>query len=293
MEALHKVIETPELLELILLHLDARTLLHSQRTNRSFYELIKHSPYLQQALFFRPQSAANPKESTYRTNPLLRDAFPTWFKHSMSDSMISYHPIHWNNPSESSIFEALPWNSNPEATSAFKRQEASWRRMLVTQPPVLAFDIQRTAHHWDSDVKRGRIDFGKNDGLRMGILYDLVEQFLLREQSVAYFAVQWRMFPSGSKELLENEVKYTESFPGYEPYMAEILASNSDADETGKRWWESDFEPENRVTLNLAYTPQCSVGIWPDPKPQFESDGFEDARIRFEQDEGLDHVRAW
>ncbi|KAJ5995143.1 hypothetical protein N7481_002120 [Penicillium waksmanii] len=49
-----KVLTTPELLEIILLHLDIRTLLVSaQRVCQTWKVLIQTSPAIQQALFFR------------------------------------------------------------------------------------------------------------------------------------------------------------------------------------------------------------------------------------------------
>ncbi|KAL4954382.1 hypothetical protein BDW69DRAFT_163300, partial [Aspergillus filifer] len=53
--AANRVLETPELLEMILVQTDMRTLLISaQRVCRTWKALIDHSPSLQRALFFTP-----------------------------------------------------------------------------------------------------------------------------------------------------------------------------------------------------------------------------------------------
>lgn len=56
------VVSTPELLETILLHLDMTTLLVSaQRVSRQWMSVIRASPKIQQALFFR--SISSPSET--------------------------------------------------------------------------------------------------------------------------------------------------------------------------------------------------------------------------------------
>src|SRR5437879_630808 len=70
-----RVLSTAELLELILLQLDLRTLLTAaQRTCRYWKTLIRDSPSLQKYLFLMPDESA-PKS----WNPLLAEAFPSFF----------------------------------------------------------------------------------------------------------------------------------------------------------------------------------------------------------------------
>src|SRR5690625_2582029 len=54
--AMQHVLDTSELLELILVHVDMQTLLTSaQRTSRTWHALIATSPPLQRRLFFLPE----------------------------------------------------------------------------------------------------------------------------------------------------------------------------------------------------------------------------------------------
>jgi hypothetical protein len=178
-----KVLTTPELLEIILLHLDIRTLLVSaQRVCQTWTVLIQSSPAIQQALFF--QTARNPKpkkgkwhakskdtkldqgsingyEFSYSRpiyNPLLVQAFRPFFP-----SVHEYPPIHDNDEKATETetehegkekekenpfsFKPLDMLSSPQKKTAYMRKEASWRNMLLRQPPVCGGVTVFKMHH--------------------------------------------------------------------------------------------------------------------------------------------------
>jgi hypothetical protein len=166
-----KVLTTPELLETILLHLDTRTLLVSaQRVCQTWKVLIQTSPTIQQALFFRP-TASNPnskkanlhghaksicnsllssplKKDTISEqgsmngdkfpcsqpiyNPLLVQAFPPFFP------LVYEGDLTEEEKRQKSLFsfKRLDMLSSQEKKTAYMRKEASWRKMLLCQPPV-------------------------------------------------------------------------------------------------------------------------------------------------------------
>lgn len=145
-----KVFNTPELFEIILLHLDIRTLLVSaQRVCQTWTVLVQTSPAIQQALFFRSQENKWHTESISNPiyNPLLVEAFRPFFP-----SVHEYPPIHNNNENANEFqaeaerdgkeeninfsFKALDMLSSTPKKSAYMRKEASWRKMLLRQPPV-------------------------------------------------------------------------------------------------------------------------------------------------------------
>ncbi|PLB46530.1 hypothetical protein P170DRAFT_511278 [Aspergillus steynii IBT 23096] len=175
-----KVLITPELLEIILLHLDTRTLLVSaQRVCRTWTALIQTSPAIQQALFFQ-QTARNPNlerdkwntESIWHSllpsrlqengkidqgsingyesphppriyNPLLVQAFPPFFPpiHDNEEKATETETQteHEGREKENEIsfsFKPLDMLSSPQKKTAYMRKEASWRKMLLCQPPV-------------------------------------------------------------------------------------------------------------------------------------------------------------
>lgn len=120
------VLNTIELLENILLHLDMRSLLISAlRVCRRWRDLIRFSVPLRIVLFIEgDKSPAKGHEVVY--NPLLANVFPPFFdlahaRHSRAESL------------DDQDIEALPIGRR---TRAFYRRNASWRRMHVRQPPV-------------------------------------------------------------------------------------------------------------------------------------------------------------
>ncbi|RAK85101.1 hypothetical protein BO79DRAFT_132422, partial [Aspergillus costaricaensis CBS 115574] len=114
-----------ELLEMILLQLDMRTLLVSaQRVCRAWNTLIKDSSSLQTLLFFKPAAEPFPTELSAREmvedNPLLSYIWHEFWRKRVSTSSVNFN---------------LP-PLDPQRENVFLRAEASWRQMLLRQPPV-------------------------------------------------------------------------------------------------------------------------------------------------------------
>ncbi|PYI11377.1 hypothetical protein BO78DRAFT_413846 [Aspergillus sclerotiicarbonarius CBS 121057] len=128
-------LSTPELLEMILLQLDLRTLLASaQRVCRAWNGLIQESSFIQEALFLKPikKRDSNPIERTL--NPLLSETFPAIFQQNET--------IFPRNKEEFTLTN-LDMIKKPEKKAAYLRPEASWRRMLIQQPPAFEIGIFR------------------------------------------------------------------------------------------------------------------------------------------------------
>lgn len=126
----HSVLTTLELLELVLLQLHPRTLLTSAlRVNYQWHDTITSSAKIQEALFFKPAPVGSDPE----VNPILQEVFPIFF-----DGI--WHTYY--------SFNNLPMAACDEKTDAFLRREASWRHMLVRQPPVLGLGKW---HHCESE----------------------------------------------------------------------------------------------------------------------------------------------
>ncbi len=175
----------PEVLEIILLKLPLQNLLvNAQRVNRLFHDLIASSGPLQQALFFRPTQNISPGHS--HINPLLQKKFPPWFEDKWlmpRTFRLSDHKHFWR----------LDWKSSEQRAEAYARKEASWRRMLVAQPPVQDLIVKmRTEAMEGPSQSRGELKF--EDGIRMGLFYDLVQDFV-EHQPVTYFVIQWYLPP--------------------------------------------------------------------------------------------------
>ncbi|PYH71273.1 F-box protein [Aspergillus vadensis CBS 113365] len=120
----------PELLEMILLQLDMRTLLISaQRVCRAWHTLIKDSSSLQTLLFFKP--ATEPFTAELRARAITED-----------NPLLSYlwHEFWQKRVSTSSVSLELP-QLDPQREKVFLREEASWRQMLLRQPPVSLMSV--------------------------------------------------------------------------------------------------------------------------------------------------------
>ncbi|KAK4459724.1 hypothetical protein QBC42DRAFT_311016 [Cladorrhinum samala] len=140
-----KVIHTYELLTNILLHLDIRTsLTAAQRVSKTWHKIITTTPSIQRALFFLPDETSYPQYShappqSRHQNPLLTELFPAWFDSSSPPPRTTVEQI----PNTFSLeqFPSHRWEpfyscavaKNPRA---FLHPTATWRRMLIAQPPV-------------------------------------------------------------------------------------------------------------------------------------------------------------
>ncbi|KAK8119733.1 uncharacterized protein PG998_004359 [Apiospora kogelbergensis] len=237
------VLGTPELLENILLHLDLAALLTSaQLVERRWRNLISHSAVLQRALFFRgdptlrhdtallinqddnqdnnSEDDALWVEDRFGLNPLLRDKFRPFFHEAgpaAEGEVLSQVPVgrFSNRPLVRSQrchltrqrFHAWPLASDgAEKGEAFMRPGASWRRMLVAQPPMQRLGFSGGAGSSMGyktcriiELRRPAIDDdaindnstevatqeGKEDGLRMGELYDAAVAWLTVHPALA------------------------------------------------------------------------------------------------------------
>ncbi|KAJ5688340.1 hypothetical protein N7536_010959 [Penicillium majusculum] len=140
----------PEIFELILLNLDTRTLLtKATRICHAWSHFINSSPPIQRALFFRPLD--NGLNKTKTQNPLLAETFPSIFHRSGSTNGGNTNKK--NDPESDTIddkinskltFTTLDMVRNPQKWDAYIRPEASWRRMLVQQPPVYTLSLLRS-----------------------------------------------------------------------------------------------------------------------------------------------------
>ncbi|KAJ7606946.1 hypothetical protein DFH06DRAFT_1309691 [Mycena polygramma] len=168
------VISTPELLELILSHLTMRDLLVTAPLVCKTWQFTTLTPTLQRALFFQADLAipSSQSQSAPLFNPLLVELFPAFFAQETEDRW------HWPN---ADMIMAMPWSKAPDA---FRRQEASWRRMLVTQPPARTMIVSEL--RCARSGRRVRRSVLRNLELRMGLLYDIAVPFVDRVSSAFY-----------------------------------------------------------------------------------------------------------
>ncbi|OJJ95934.1 hypothetical protein ASPACDRAFT_63935 [Aspergillus aculeatus ATCC 16872] len=145
----HRIFRIPAILEMILLGLDMKTLLLSTRVCRTWNALIRSSPSIQKALFFRPADPV-PGQAQAK-NPLVEKKVWHDFLHQRLFSRLV----------GAAYFSAFPLIESEEIDKAYLRPEASWRRMLLQQPPtsfVYDWNIAKVYLPRDSISDPGGID---------------------------------------------------------------------------------------------------------------------------------------
>ncbi|KAI8966324.1 hypothetical protein F5Y11DRAFT_189651 [Daldinia sp. FL1419] len=169
-----RVLKLTELLENIISGLDNREiLLTAQLVCRRWKELIATSPKIQAVLFFR-ESSKPLTRLIYAKNTIIAYVFPAFFNTAFYNGGSYCHHLKF---SKISLDEICTYLYDSSVRGIWLNENASWRRMLVSQPPI-------TAIHWhvsreDQDDPRvslpGTIaEFKFPDGLRMGDFYDLI-----------------------------------------------------------------------------------------------------------------------
>lgn len=168
--ACEHVLSTPELLEAILIHVTPlHTLLHAQLVSQHFHSTILSSPKLQQLLFFRPSPSPSQE---WTVNPLLRKHFLPFFVVPGSRFKGSSRTF--------GMLQLLPWTRFEFRKQAFLRAEASWRRMLLMQPPPKELQVIEWCHAMGGDTESKKtITFDDTPAgcVTMGRVYDVAESF--------------------------------------------------------------------------------------------------------------------
>ncbi|KAI0475079.1 hypothetical protein GGR56DRAFT_496321 [Xylariaceae sp. FL0804] len=224
---MESVLAIPELLEPILFQLDMTSLLLSAtRVNKAWNHLISTSPALQEALFFRPVSVdtsapLSPKGSldtvTERwlatqpvINPLLVKKFGGYFfdtgdTRDWVDRCDTFHKLPWEENqreylgASSEVRQALKLRKRD--CDRFTRRGASWRGMLLSQPPPMQLGAllqMATFDPFDKPAQRALkaliqpLDSMVSSGVKMGDLYDLVQYHAgHHEQLSMHYRVIW------------------------------------------------------------------------------------------------------
>ncbi|KAH6961404.1 hypothetical protein HG530_005241 [Fusarium avenaceum] len=202
---MEQILFVPELLELILLHLDLKTLLVSaSRVCHHWAATMAESPRIQQALFFQPvPSTAAERPEAFTLNPLLVEKFGRCFfdidrKYTYLRRADSFFRLPWapegataeQGPARSlSVLEKTPRLEN------FTSSSSSWRRMLVSQPPPLSLGYLKldTVDIWFHEVHTTLIEpRSPSQGVNMGQLYDMVHRTTCQSENYAtWYRISW------------------------------------------------------------------------------------------------------
>ncbi|KAH8587850.1 hypothetical protein B0O99DRAFT_640741 [Bisporella sp. PMI_857] len=169
---------------MILRLLDLRTLLTSQRVCREWCKLISTTKSLQTTLYFEPEEVT--LSSRHRLiNPLLRALFPRCF------------PVDQENIDADDL--PLYFNINDDR---IMREQASWRRMLISQPSIKKLGI------YTRYVDFPTLDYCHSDvqtyyrGLRMEEYYTIIRK--LADYKVLNLSVSWNVDEMTRQDFLDG-----------------------------------------------------------------------------------------
>ena len=214
--AMADALSVPELLESILLHVDMATLLVSaSRVNKHWMRTIRSSPKLQQKLFFRPGPTSEEHASDSRTpvtNPLLAKMFGKCFfdtegTRGLYHRSSSFQDLAWSGGRIKLIplDRSRPGTANIDEGSVaaasrrrFTRSGASWRRMLVSQPPPpLAGYLWMDRKFYSTAISAALVgpepQVGEGTGICMGQLYDMVQSRAAHPSPSSVWSVWFRV----------------------------------------------------------------------------------------------------
>lgn len=184
---------TPELLEIVLSFFSLQDLLVSAQLVCTLWrDVVAHSSRLQRHLFFQPEQDGAKEtgwvagaEGTAYTNPLLRRVFgPIFFPGDHRCSALTVLED----------FKTLPladMRQGRKRHQAFTRAGASWRSMLVSQPPPRELALIQWKLTADGATRLGPTVARIQGPLRMGQLYDVV----CRRAVDGKFRVAWGVEP--------------------------------------------------------------------------------------------------
>ncbi|KAK7931813.1 hypothetical protein PG985_002525 [Apiospora marii] len=186
--AARAVFSTWELLETILAHLDMRDLLLLQRVSVAFRDVIQNSTPLQQKMFFLPIAGETtaPGDGTV-PNPLLMQAFFPLFIDALLPS--SHPTVNTDTYHTGLRAAAAAWSEPQRRQDAFNRRGASWRSMLLSQPPPARLKYLNKV---SAPRHRERlVAVSRDQPVRMGAVYDLAYYALWRTGAVR---VRWQFY---------------------------------------------------------------------------------------------------
>lgn len=188
LSAHERVLSQPELLENVLARLTMRDLLLAQRVCCLFRDIIISSPLLQACLYFKGDAQSDTPYKEFVYNPLLSEDFFGFFRSHFTPYDIipvriepgagweDLDRVRESGQGKSNgchTFLNMPWTKEEPKRAAFVRSQASWRRMLIAQPPIARLEILCVS--WRGAYSSRSFRYLSTDpGVMMGSLYDLV-----------------------------------------------------------------------------------------------------------------------
>jgi hypothetical protein len=249
-----------ELVSAFLHKADTLVLVNCQGVCQLWKGIIDRSKTLQENLFLAPVSLKEGEEEALeaeaRLNPILGTHFQSLLGvHERIQLSQNRYALRTSKCSYSDL-RKLPWardsidtRTRADVPSAFARREASWRNMLISQPPLKNLYWW---HEWESSERHrtkryfqhpilcgGGRQQVSSDTTTIGALWDMLEARLLRgcTSQVTFFVA------GGSAE------------------------DDPTASEEEKQWERETRSRKSEIPLDLPRVRVCSDQVWPGEGP--------------------------
>jgi len=308
-EACDRFFSIPELVRLFLHECTVQVLLTCTLVCNDWNEIITGTDSLQEHLFLKPASSSDGVRR--KLNPMLQSHFAPILcpslQHRKASTRDASKDIETGSPCVYSDIALLSWAQDPSLDApmrcAFTRGEASWRRMLVSQPPLKRIDWW---HEWlyDENVtnddafaasKRGfdeeevEVDgWGHQDLDRefvtLGMLWDLVESRLARGCLVrVYYFLDGKAVDNDPFATEAERRLIAENERGQRPYAPSTPRVKISTQQIWNNipWSNAGFDMAKRLWIDM---PQRRSRIT-------YGDGFDALRADCNEDWGNEHCR--
>lgn len=197
-----------ELLEKILLYIPMVDLLRSQSICKDWKSLVQDSINIQRALFFAPKPQPEYEKTDREENPLLYSRFPAWIidgENELGDKIATFIPLSLYHEGPDPMHIANP--------------TASWRRMLLTQPPYkcIEFFDAKGQGVFEDDGNGGSKEFSERVVFRVHHVQGINMSILMREIEAAHLTelpdhFDIRHYPKDTEWVLCFRDRYSEFF---------------------------------------------------------------------------------
>jgi hypothetical protein len=168
-----RVLQTPELLEMILVHLKMEEILFLQRVCHTWQDIILHdSLLLRRKLYLAPALVESPDYPT--DNPFLKSRFPKFSTYLLTGK------VKWRPKWVKALDDTDLHNLGDEF---FECPTATWRGMLLTQPPIREVVVYVGAEEGGQsmgrsvqDLMQAQVVVKDERGVTMGMILEASER---------------------------------------------------------------------------------------------------------------------
>ena len=159
----------------------------------------------------------------------------------------------------------------------WNHEDASWRNMLVVQPPCTKLEVIRRTHPQMGDFESLVLE--RPEGLRMGLLYDVIEQW--SEETSNPFAIQYSILDDDQVPepplVTKREIEYMNK-ENWDDQRRECVLKNQRRYREDRRQYRPKHVVRNAVPVVLHSTASCMHSDFEGPRMPWLAPEWRSAR---------------